>query len=180
MKALQIQGLLLLVIGLSTMNATAQRTVTNADLEKYRQARIQADEDYRKNYERLGLPSPEELEKRTDEKLKRFSEFSRELRERRQQDEYLEQLRAIAAANSQPQVVYLGSQRGYQINPFGYYQFGYAPFPVRRSHSYFDSRPTFGPNVQMVRDQASMFPGAVDMIRENSRARSPRRVFAPR
>ena len=46
---------------------TAQsRPVTNANLEKYQQERLKADREYRENYARLGMPSPEELERRRE------------------------------------------------------------------------------------------------------------------
>jgi hypothetical protein len=40
----------------------AVRTVTNSDLAKFRERRLAAEREYRENYERLGLPSPEELD----------------------------------------------------------------------------------------------------------------------
>ena len=42
---------------------SAKRTVTNTDLEKFKQKRLNAERDLRENYEKLGFPSPEELEK---------------------------------------------------------------------------------------------------------------------
>ena len=36
-------------------------TITNAELEKYKQKRVQAEKDYKANYDRMGFPSPEEL-----------------------------------------------------------------------------------------------------------------------
>ena len=37
----------------------ATRSVTNADLAKFRDRRVAAEQEYRDNYERLGMPSPE-------------------------------------------------------------------------------------------------------------------------
>ena len=45
---------------------TQTKSVTNADLEKFRQKRLQAEKDYRENYARLGFPSPEELERQNE------------------------------------------------------------------------------------------------------------------
>ena len=42
------------------------RSVTNSDLEKYRQKRLQAEKDYNENYAKMGFPSPEELQKQLD------------------------------------------------------------------------------------------------------------------
>jgi hypothetical protein len=65
----------------TAVSATAQRkTVTNADLEKYRQARLDAERDYRENHVRLGLPSPEELARRNEASRKELSELSARLR----------------------------------------------------------------------------------------------------
>lgn len=44
-----------------------QRTVTNADLDKYRIQREAAERDYRENYEKMGFPSPEELQRQLEE-----------------------------------------------------------------------------------------------------------------
>jgi hypothetical protein len=40
--------------------ATAERSITNADLEKYRHARVESEKEYEKNRKELGLPSFEE------------------------------------------------------------------------------------------------------------------------
>ena len=50
------------------VSASAQtRTVTNEDLEKFRQKRLAAERDLRENYARLGFPSPEELERQIEQ-----------------------------------------------------------------------------------------------------------------
>lgn len=56
---------------------TARKNVTNADLEKYRQARLKSEADYRANYQKLGMPSPEELERREAERQVWLAEFAR-------------------------------------------------------------------------------------------------------
>ena len=62
-------------------SATAQRKqVTNADLEKYRQTRLNAEREYRENYERLGLPSPAELERRREQSRIETERLSEKLR----------------------------------------------------------------------------------------------------
>ncbi len=54
------------------------RTVTNADLEKFKAKRIAAEKDLRENYARLGFPSPEELEKQNAQSQKeRFALFEK-------------------------------------------------------------------------------------------------------
>ncbi len=48
-------------------SAAQTKSVTNRDLEKFRQKRLQTEREYRENYSRLGFPSPEELEKQNVE-----------------------------------------------------------------------------------------------------------------
>ena len=51
----------------ANLTAAQTKTVTNSDLEKYRQKRLQAERDYRENYAKLGFPSPEELERQIEQ-----------------------------------------------------------------------------------------------------------------
>ena len=60
--------------------AAQTKTVTNSDLESHRQKRLQAERDYRENYERLGFPSPEELAKQIEQDKKERSELAERLR----------------------------------------------------------------------------------------------------
>ena len=66
------------------------RTVTNADLEKFRLERLKAEKDYRENYAKWGFPSPEELQRRSEQNSKEISElaakFRTEERERQRLD----------------------------------------------------------------------------------------------
>lgn len=59
------------------------KTVTNADLEKFRQKRLKAEKDLRENYAQMGFPSPEELKRRNEESQRELSELSNILREKR-------------------------------------------------------------------------------------------------
>lgn len=194
MKALKIHSLALSTILLLTVCSFAQddpaRTITNSDLEKYRAARVKADEDYRQNYQRLGLSSPEELERREAERMERLTELSSQLEAKRRQREYLELLAAAAAngANNEPQIVYLSAD-----DPAFYsdYSGGFAPFYFFKGRRNFGSSGDgFGPNVQMVRDQAGMFNSPAQLrnqnrnrrngFRGNFGRRAPGRVFSPR
>lgn len=75
------------VLGLVFMFAYAgfaqTKTVTNLDLEKYKQARLNAERDLRENYKELGFPSPEQLEKQKEQSRKDLSLLSQRLREER-------------------------------------------------------------------------------------------------
>jgi len=53
---------------IAAVSASAQtRAVTNDNLEKFRQKRLAAERDLRENYERLGFPSPAELERQIEQ-----------------------------------------------------------------------------------------------------------------
>jgi hypothetical protein len=111
---------------IATVSAAAQsRTVTNSDLEKFRQKRLAAERDYRENYERLGFPSPEELEKQIEQSRRERSELSARLRAENLERERLDLERQLIEAearrdNFQPQTDYFPE---YQENGFS----GYVP-----------------------------------------------------
>lgn len=74
---------ILLFIGLIFVSANAaaaqNRVVTNEDLEKYRQKRVAAERDLRENYERLGFPSPTEMQKQIEQNKAERSALSARL-----------------------------------------------------------------------------------------------------
>lgn len=124
--------LLLGLIFISANFASAQkRTVTNADLEKFRQRRVQSETEYRENYQKLNLPSPEELEKRREQNGKELAQLSARLgkerleREEKQRDEEYRQ--------AQYELYLRGYATQYNQSAFGgngYYPFGYyAAYP---------------------------------------------------
>lgn len=84
------------------------KTVTNADLEKYRLQRIKAAEEYRRNYSAMGFPSPEELERSLEK-----SRIEREALAARFADEELRRERFDA---EKPVVVNVTSSQ-YRIEP---------------------------------------------------------------
>ena len=99
------------VIGIFVVSAAAQaKTVTNADLAKFAEKRINAEREYRENYERLGLPSPEELEKRNAEEAAEREELVRRLRADRLRSEAIEAQLRVAESLNQPTVVYSSPQ----------------------------------------------------------------------
>ncbi len=72
---------ILILSFITTLTVTAQtRTVTNDDLEKFRQNRLAAERELRENYERLGFPSPAELEKQIEQSNRERSELAERLR----------------------------------------------------------------------------------------------------
>jgi hypothetical protein len=129
----QIVVFLSLIFSVASVVFAQTKTVTNKDLEKFRQKRLQAERDYRQNYERLGFPSPEELEKNRIEDQKNLIEFSQQLQFQR-----LEREAAQAEAEKQAlwaQNQYLQSlvnDSNYQSS--GFYT-GYSP----DNYGYFNS-----------------------------------------
>lgn len=59
------------------------KVVTNADLEKFRQKRLKAEKELRENYQELGFPSPEEMERREEKSRREKTDLANELREKR-------------------------------------------------------------------------------------------------
>lgn len=94
------------------------RTITNADLEKYKQRRVQAEKDLQEFYRRLGL-SPEELARREAAEAKEREELSLKLRQLRLEREQMEALRERIYL---PQVnVVLPQSRGIDYSTFFLY-----------------------------------------------------------
>lgn len=113
-----------------SLSAFAQtRTVTNADLEKFRQKRLAAEREYRENYARLGFPSPEELNRRNEESARRLTELSEQLRAERLEAERAEAARRQAEAAQTRNFYYVApntAQPNYAPNYiYGYPAFGY-------------------------------------------------------
>lgn len=119
------QKLLFVLCFMTTMVAicSAQaQTVTNFDLEKYRQDRIKAETDLRVNYARLGFPSPEEMALRNAQSAKEAEELSARLQKEELTRERLE-IERTAAERRAAQYYYQAPQQP-QILP-GYYDAGY-------------------------------------------------------
>ncbi|HSI87523.1 MAG TPA: hypothetical protein VK918_00575 [Pyrinomonadaceae bacterium] len=124
-------------------SAAAQNTVTNADLEKYRQKRVAAEKDLRENYERLGFPSPEELEAKRIEDAKEREELAARLAQARiERERVAAEIRANEA--SRQGLVIINEQIDYGRT--GVYGYAY-PVPYRniwRGGRYFPRRPIIG------------------------------------
>lgn len=116
-RILLILSLILISSGFAAAQ-TAKRTITNADLEKFRQKRVQAEADYRANYEKLGMPSPEEIAKQERERQAWLAEYSKQAAAETQQTEGYFAARAnqlkSQIVNVQAQINYLRGQIGDQ------------------------------------------------------------------
>ncbi len=162
---------------IAAASASAQnRTVTNGDLEKFRQKRLAAERDLRENYERLGFPSPEELEKQIERSRVERTELSARLRAENLERERINLERQIAeneARNnfyqSQPQN-YSQYENDYfsGYSPYGLLNFYNSGFLNRRSNRF--NRGGFG-NRQRI-EYRNNLPVIVQP--------PPRRILAPR
>src|SRR3982751_4028124 len=96
---------MLIIFGLSILAAipafAQTRSVTNADLEKFRQKRLKAEKDYRENYAKMGFPSPEELDRQIEKSRIEREELAARLTAERLQREQIEAERAEAASYSE-------------------------------------------------------------------------------
>ncbi len=95
-----IVSLLLFMGVMAVIPAFSQaRTVTNADLEKYRHARLEAEKDYNRNYAKYGFPSPEELQKQLDKNKTERDALSARLANERIEQERVAAVLEAAAGN---------------------------------------------------------------------------------
>lgn len=106
------------------------KTVTNADLEKYRNKRVQAERDYQENYARMGFPSPEELQKQIEKSRVEREALSARLTAERLQREQAEAERAAAIVQPSQSFYVVPTVRtgGYYFyDPYSYYWRRYRP-----------------------------------------------------
>lgn len=126
---MKIKLLILTLTGLSTalpIFAQQARTVTNADLEKYKNKRIQAERDYEQNYARMGFPSPEELQKQIEK-----SRIEREALAARLTAERIQREQSESQIVSQPTYYFVDKRQ-----PNGAFFLGY-PYYYQRPVPYF-------------------------------------------
>ncbi len=119
------------------------RTVTNADLEKFREKRLDAEKDLRENYAKLGFPSPEELEKQNAQAEKeRFALFEKLQAERLEREKLEIERQRVAAefAKAERRLIVIEGQ-----DDEGYY-FGYSSIAVGRQRIPWRSRFPFRGN----------------------------------
>ena len=134
--------LLSFILSFSAVAFAQTKTVTNADLEKFRQKRLENEKNYRENYQRLGFPSPEELERKRIEDEKNLIEFSQQLEAQRLEREAIQ-----AEIDNQ----YLLMQSRYSSSPDysnynsgAYIYGGYLPFSYGyNNYGRFNRRPNF-------------------------------------
>lgn len=125
------------------------KTLTNVDLEKYRQDRIKAETDLRENYARLGFQSPEERARRAAQSAKEAEELSARLQKEELIRERLEIERA-AAERRATQFYYRVPQQT-QIQP-QFYDNGY-------TYYWWNGRRFRTPRVNLPYQQPGYFAG---------------------
>ncbi|MGH9819251.1 MAG: hypothetical protein ACRD43_03700 [Pyrinomonadaceae bacterium] len=153
--------LMLCILTIAAVSAVAQtKTVTNFELEKYRQQRVQAEKDLNENYKELGFASPEERAKRLETWKQESSELSNRLEMERIARENAEAAAGQAAAQ---QRYYQPAQPDYQLYNDGLiygYGNGYTnrfPRRVPRQSGYFAGG-AFWPGPSQVRQPMLVQP----------------------
>lgn len=123
-----------------TLTAVGQtKIVTNLDLEKYKDQRVKAIADYRENYQRLGMPSPEELARRNEQDRKDLAELSVKLRTERLEKERLAAERERAERYAAPSNYVVYDSPRFNSDPYVYSTFysggRYYRRPIRQPYT---------------------------------------------
>ena len=92
---------------------TTRRTVTNFELEKYRNQRITSEREYRETYAQRGMLSPEELKAANESRIQQTIDLAAKLR-----DQELEERRLALEARAQE--IQLEDLRARQAEPIIY------------------------------------------------------------
>ncbi|MDQ3181358.1 MAG: hypothetical protein M3Q33_12660 [Acidobacteriota bacterium] len=128
--------ILVLIFATTNLAVSQTKTVTNGDLEQFRQKRLKAEKDYRENYEKLGFPSPEELERQNAESRRQLSELARRIEAENTQNRnyYKAQANALLAeiAAVDAQIAYLRGEVNRLPSRNYIYSYGYAPYFYRQ------------------------------------------------
>ena len=90
MKRAVLWAVIALAAAVPAFSQRAVRTVTNADLEVYRQERLRAERDYAANYDKMGFPSPEELKAQIEKSRLEHEALAARLAAERLQREQME------------------------------------------------------------------------------------------
>jgi DNA gyrase/topoisomerase IV subunit A len=102
---MKASGLFLVFMLAASVVVSAQtRTVTNNDLKKYKTERERAERELREDYQRLGLPSPEERAKLNEKEAKEMSELAARLRNSRIAQENARRAAEEVTISAQPPV----------------------------------------------------------------------------
>jgi hypothetical protein len=118
-------SLVITILLLSFAVPAQVRTVTNADLEEFRERRLKAEKELRENYQRLGFPSPDEMARRDEESRRQRDELSARLARQRAEREAAEHRQEAEAVWTRQVPIYEDgvyySAPGYYILPRWYF-----------------------------------------------------------
>lgn len=144
---------LLLFIGVLTVFPAfgQSKVVTNADLEKYRQKRLQDEKDYSENYTKMGFPSPQELQNHFEKSKTERDALSARLANERLERERIEAELASQQPDTPPVTIVNGSteyrDRWVYPNNYPWYQPFYRPY---RGYRRFPAQPGVGNGIPMM------------------------------
>jgi len=170
----------IVILSLATaVSAFAQaKTVTNADLEKFRQKRVESEKNLRADYARKGFPSPEQIEQQNRQRRFEMEQYSDQLREQRLQSEngILAQANTLRTriASIDAQINYLRRSGGYSNQGFIYsnqgliYSAPYASYGYRRNRSVLPQIQNLPPNVRTVQEYAAMYPSSQSLYNQST------------
>lgn len=111
--------LVLAVVSLAFAVSGQTRTITNTDLEKYKERRLAAERDLRENYAKMGFLSPEEQAREDERAMREREDLVSRLRTERIEREQAEAARRQANNAELQQVIIVENGTG-RIVGFGY------------------------------------------------------------
>lgn len=188
MKSKVLLILSLILVAASVVSAQkAKKTITNFDLEKYRIQREKNEADYRENYAKRGMPSPEELQQREEENARQREELSRRLAAERQLNEQNQMRQQIAEQNAR--INYLNSVNQGLANQNN--QVVYGGYPVYGNglilnNGYYNrprwNRPNYPARGIYTQNQPSVVVGGgmIYSVPRSSATPAPQNVYRPR
>ncbi len=157
------------------------RTVTNADLEKFRQKRVESERQLKERYAEMGFPSPEQIERQNDQRRDAMEQYSDELRQRRllSQNDIITEANVLRSqiASVEAQINYLRRQnggsnyRGGTVSGSAFvYSYGISPYyggGFRRNRSVLPQVRRLPQNMRTVQEYASMYPGSQSVYNQS-------------
>jgi hypothetical protein len=107
MKKIAVVFCVFFSLSMAVAAQTSRRTVTNFDLEKYRDQRVAAEREYRDTYAQRGMLSPDEIKAASDARIQQ----TLDLAERMRSDQIEQQRLALQAQAQQIEIEELRSQQ---------------------------------------------------------------------
>ncbi len=167
MKYLAITILILTTV----FSALAQtKTVTNQDLEKFRQQRLAAERDMKQKYAEMGT-TPEEVERQRRERRAALEEYSDQLLIRR----IMAENQRIEQENARREMErYDDRQPGFVYYSGGFPYFSYFPYGFYNRNPIKADFRNMPPNMRLAKEYALSFPSTRTVFN------TPNRFFRPR